>query len=160
MLWLVVNNHADASIIIDAPAGLAPGDAFRIVFVTDATTNATSSSEAYYNTFVNNDATAEAGGGSVTYNGTPLIFSAIASTPGEDALSNIGQYGAPVYLAGGGLVAASDGASAGGLWSGLLIAPIQYDLNGDTVGSYLVWTGTQYDGSGGNVLGQPSTTAR
>ena len=102
------NNRAEANIIISTPAGLHPGDTFRLVFVTDSTTTATSASIGDYNSFVNNDATAEAGGGSVTYNGTPLIFSAIGSTSATSAISNIGVFGAPVYDTDGTLIAASD----------------------------------------------------
>ena len=66
-LGLGGDNLADASgITINAPAGLNPGDTFRIVFFTAATTQATSTNIADYIAFVNSDATTEAGGGSVT----------------------------------------------------------------------------------------------
>jgi hypothetical protein len=46
-------------LILQTPAGLNPGDQFRFVFVTDGTTNATSSAISSYDAFV----TAQAGGG-------------------------------------------------------------------------------------------------
>ena len=54
--------EARADLIIATPSGLNPGNQFRIVFLTVATTEATSSDIAYYNTFVNNDAISQAGG--------------------------------------------------------------------------------------------------
>src|SRR5271157_4858986 len=98
MLWLVFGGggRAVADITITTPTGLVPGDTFRIVFATDATTTATSSSIGYYNTFVITDASAEAGGGVVTYNGVTLTWSAIASTLTENAIANVGVLtGAP-----------------------------------------------------------------
>jgi hypothetical protein len=149
-LGLGGNNRANAAgITINTPAGLVPGDTFRIAFVTDSTTTATSTNIADYNAFVIADATAEAGGGSVTYNGTALTFSAIASTPSESAFTNIGQTGAPVYLTNGTEVAASDTASAGGLWSGTSRIPqnLSTDLSGFPAVNSQVWTGTNSDGS-------------
>jgi len=64
--------RAAADLAITAPLALNPGDTFRIVFVTDATTTATSSSIGDYNTLVNTDAPNEAGGGAVKY-GTPTL---------------------------------------------------------------------------------------
>ena len=63
---------ASADIQISTPSGLMVGSTFRTVFVTDARTAAISSDINYYNSFVNNDAKAEAGGGSVTYIGSPV----------------------------------------------------------------------------------------
>ena len=69
-LGLGGNNRANAAgITINTPAGLVPGDTLRIAFVTDASTQATSTDINYYNNFVNADATAEAGGGFVAGDG-------------------------------------------------------------------------------------------
>ena len=160
-LGLGGNNRANAAgISINTPAGLNPGDTFRIAFVTDATTAATSNSIATYNTFVNADAIAEAGGGSVTYNGNPISFSAIGSTEATNAIDNIGQFGAPVYLVSGTEVALSDTALTGGLWSGHLFSPILTDLLGITPGSPLTWAGTDITGSAyaPYTLGSPRPT--
>jgi hypothetical protein len=143
-------------IALSTPTGLTPGDTFRFVFVTDGTTEATSSSIGYYNNFVSTDATNEAGGGGVTYNGVTLTWSAIVSTPSVDAITNVGVTGASLYLASGTPIATSDGMS--GLWSGSLINPIDQDLNGNVNGSSAVWTGTLPSGSGnpGLQLGSPN----
>ena len=63
MLWFGfrTDSPSRADLQISTPAGLTAGDTFRIVFVTDSTTNATSTSISYYNGFVTADATAEAG---------------------------------------------------------------------------------------------------
>jgi hypothetical protein len=80
VLWLVFGGggRAVADIDISAPAGLTPGESFRIVFVTDGTRDAASTNIADYNTFVTNDANAEAGGGSnvVKYMGVTLTWTA------------------------------------------------------------------------------------
>jgi hypothetical protein len=55
--------------------------------VTEAATPAKSSDINYYNAFVNNDAIAEAGG-SVLYDGTPVTFAVIASTPFTSAITD------------------------------------------------------------------------
>ena len=148
MLTLVVvgSSRAEGGIIITTPPGLNTGENFRIAFVTDAITQATSTAISTYNTFVNTDATAEAGGGSVTYDGIPLTFSAIASTSSVDAFTNVGQSGAPVYIASGALIAQSDTSALGGLWSGNLLLPISEDLLSAHVNTE-VWTGSTTSGS-------------
>jgi hypothetical protein len=148
---------ATADIFIATPPGLTPGDTFRIVFVTHGTTDATSTNIADYNTFVNNDATAEAGGGTVSYNGTALTFSAIASTATVNAITNIGQTGAPEYLSTGLIVATNDTMS--GLWSGGILNPITFDLLGGVSPNYLfVWTGTDLYGAADPTPGVPGPT--
>jgi hypothetical protein len=138
---------------------LTPGDTFRIAFVTDATTTATSTSIADYNDFVNADATTEAVVGSVTYNGILITFSAIGSTEAVSAISNIGQTGAPVYLVDGTAIASSDTPSSGGLWSGALFAPLSEDLSGSKFGAELVWTGTEQAGTASAAFVLGSTAA-
>lgn len=157
-LWLVLGGgRAAADIIITTPSGLSPGSTFRVAFVTDATTTATSSSVASYNNFVIGDAIAEAGGGSnvVQYDGVDLTWSAIASTPTTNAIDNVGVTGASVYLASGTLVTPSDNSS--GLWSGTLDSAISQDLLGHSTNND-VWTGTATNGIGRNE-GQLGTTS-
>jgi hypothetical protein len=145
MLWfgLFVDTPTRADIVIQTPAGLVAGDTFRIVFVTESATPATSSDINYYNAFVNNDAIAEAGG-SVLYNGTSVTFSAIASTQSTSAIANIGVTGAPVYLVNGTQVAATD--STAGLWSGNLENPIDVTLQNTLPIDGTPWTGTNTNG--------------
>lgn len=139
--------EARAGIIIDTPSGLTLGDQFRIAFVTLNTTQATSSDIAYYNSFVTNDAVSQAGGGGnqVVYGGTVLTWSAIGSTSSVSAITNIGAFGVPVYLASGTRVSSSDDAS--GLWSGSLLAPINGFLTYPSSFDTAVWTGTGLNGT-------------
>jgi hypothetical protein len=133
-----------ADINISTPAGLNPGDTFRIVFVTDGTTTPTSDNIVDYNTFVTNDATTESGGG-VHYGSTALTWSAIASTSTISAYTNTNSgTGASVWLANGPEVAATD--TSAGLWSGTLMNPLDYDLTGNQL-SVLVWTGSFANGT-------------
>ncbi len=147
---------AAADLVISTPTGLSVGDTFRIVFVTDGLNDGTSSSISTYNSFVNTDASNEAGGGQVTYNGVNLTWSAIASTASTDAINNVGVSGTPVYLASGTLVTSSD--SSSGLWSGSLNSPIDQDLKGNVFGGVDAWTGTLTSGTGdpGHQLGTSS----
>jgi PEP-CTERM motif len=141
------SGSAGANIIINTPAGLTPGDTFRIVFVTAGTRNATSGTIGDYNTFVTNDASTEAGGGGavVQYGGVTLTWDAIGSTATKDAITNIGQTGAPVYLPDGTEVSGSD--TAAGLWSGVLLHAIDHEIGGgNRLG--VVWTGTAPSGFG------------
>jgi hypothetical protein len=144
LLWIGLGYDAGAkaNIVIPTPAGLAPGDTFRIAFVTSAETAATDPDINYYNDFVNKDAITEAGGGAnvVTYDGTTLTFAAIASTASVSAINNIGVTGSPIFLSNGLEVAVIDDAE--GLWNnGNLVNPINVDLLQQTISSS-VWTGT------------------
>ncbi len=144
---------ARADLMLAAPAGLTPGQQFQIVFVTDGTTPATSTDISAYNSFVNSDADAQAGG-NVYYNGQLVTFSAIGSTATVDAADNIGANSAPVYLVDGTLIA--DNTMTGGLWEtylgggifiGQLLAGIDEDLTGNHIAPEYVWTGTNNDGT-------------
>jgi hypothetical protein len=139
---------AQADLIVGTPSGLNPGDQFRIVFLTVGTTQATSSDIGYYNTFVSNDAINQAGGvgNNVVYGGTTLTWTAIASTNAVSAISNIGSFGVPVYLASGTRITPSD--TATGLWSGSLLAPINEFLTAPFFFDTSVWTGTLPSGAG------------
>ena len=149
---------ARADLNISTPPGLSLGDQFRIVFLTQSVTNANSGDIGYYNTFVNNDASNQAGGNgsNVVYNGTVLTWTAIGSTYEISAITNIGSFGVPVYLASGTLVTPSDTQS--GLWSGSLSAPINEFLTSPYFFDTSVWTGTLQDGSaaGSFTLGSGS----
>jgi len=157
-LCLCSSIEAHADLIIGTPSGLSPGDQFRIVFVTVATTQATSGDIGYYNTFVTADAITQAGGigNNVSYGGTVLTWTAIASTNDVSAISNIGSFGVPVYLASGTRVSPSDTLS--GLWSGSLESPINEFLTDPFFYDTAVWTGTMPDGSnaGSFTLGSGS----
>jgi hypothetical protein len=144
----VTPSPARADVI--APAGLLPGDTFRIVFVTSQTTLAQNFSMTNYDAFVTNMAVNFGGLG--TYNGLPVTWQDLGSTSTVSALSREPETDtAPIYLVNGTLVAAN----AAQLWSGTLLAPINETEGGITAtGNLAVWTGTTSDGqAGGDVLG-------
>jgi len=147
-----------ADLIIATPSGLSLGNQFRIVFLTNGVTQATSSDIGYYNTFVNNNAISQAGGSgnNVVYGNTVLTWTAIASTYEVSAITNIGSFGVPVYTASGTLITPSDTAS--GLWSGSLLAPINQFLTSPVFFDTGVWTGTLQNGTaaGSFTLGSGS----
>jgi len=133
---------AATPISINTPAGLNPGDRFRIAFVTGTTTADISSTDiASYNLFVNTAA------GGATYNGSAVTFYAIGSTATVNAYDNIRSttMNDPVYLAGGALVAPSITGTSG-LWSGALVNRIATDIDGTVVNRF-VFTGSLVDGT-------------
>jgi hypothetical protein len=151
--------RTEASITITTPAGLSPGDQFRIVFVTDGVTNATSSSIGTYDGVVNTDVS-NAGG--VFYNGQAVTnWLAIASTTSVNAIDHIGSSATTqVYLVNDLLVATSTTTAPGGLWSGGLSHAISADLLGASPPATpipnAVWTGTNTVGTSLAPLGVPT----
>ncbi len=144
---------AAGGIVIQTPAGLLPGNTFRIVFVTDGTTTAGSSDISTYNQFV----TTQAGG--ATYDGATVSWTAIGSTASTNARDNItGSQSAPVFLADGTMVATSTTQAGSGLWSASLLAPIDEDLTGPK--HALTWSGSSDFGFGFNPLGASPSVAR
>ncbi len=132
-----------AGVVLKTPAGLNAGDTFRFAFVTTGVTDATSSDIGTYNAFVNSDA------GGATYEGATVTWYAIGSTASVDAITNIGTNPgvSGIYLPDGTLVTSSDTTS--GLWSGLLINPIDENLDGATADPTIsIWTGTDPSGTG------------
>ena len=148
LLWIGLGalGQAEAGGLLATPPGLKPGDQFRIVFATDGTTMATSTSITDYDNFV----TTQAQG--ATYNGQTVQWLAIVSVEFTNAIDHIGQTNTPVYLANGTQVTTSTTAS--GLWSGALEIPIFTDLNGQLVHGQ-IWTGSNADGVAipGHALG-------
>jgi len=132
------------------PAGLNPGDKFRVAFVTSARTLATSPDIAYYNTFVNDAANVNGGLSSQIHSltGGSVSWKAIASTVQADAINNIQTtIDSKIYSTQGNLISTSmflmfarDGAG--------LLSPINFDESG-AIGNFTVWTGTTFDGSAG-----------
>lgn len=51
---VLTGGQVASAAIVTEPAGLNPGDQYRLIFVTSTTTAATDTSAAYYNTFVDN----------------------------------------------------------------------------------------------------------
>ena len=123
------------------PAGLEPGDSFRLLFVTSATRTATSTDIADYNAFVRNAASANA-----DLSDFSDRFTALVSTGGVNIKDNTatGGAGVPIYWLGGDRVA-DDYADL-------------YDLHWDSV-SGRTEDGSSYTGlvwTGGNGYGDTS----
>jgi hypothetical protein len=133
-----MGSHAEASITLQTPAGVNPGDQFRFVFVTqDNEFNADSPNISVYDKFVQQQA------GGATYNGVLVNWLAIGSTPTVNAIDHIGQTNTPVYLVDGTKVTTNTGLT--GMWSGNLIAPINEDITG-SLSATGVFTGTDPNG--------------
>jgi len=161
---LPATSHAQS---ILRPAGLNPGDEYRLAFVTEGKRNASSSDIADYNSFVTDEASAS----NSLVSGLQTDWRAIASTDDDDATENtntdpipVGDTGVPIYLVDGQTRIADhydnmwDGDSAG---FGILLAPLnltQYGLAAeDPINN--VWTGTDYYGVAGG-FGGPLGTLR
>src|SRR5262245_33099735 len=82
-LWPAAPAHAGFML---APAGLAPGDQFRAVFLSSATRDAQSSNIADYDQFITNLAVAS---GLDSYFGAPVTWQAIGSTATVNAIDRL-----------------------------------------------------------------------
>jgi hypothetical protein len=136
------------------------------VFVTSGTKNATSTSIADYNQFVNNAAQASTNLNTAltTAGFTPstINWKAIASTEAVNARVNTSTQATdpsvPIYRLNGDQVAAGNV----DLWDSSISNPIQYNELGSLVGALQVWTGTLgsgvTSGNGTNALGRPNVS--
>jgi len=144
---------------IPVPAGVNPGETFRIAFVTKATRNAKSPNITDYNAFVTTDALSEFSAA----DNPGVDWFAIASTSMIVARDNtstnhtkgIPDADIPIYLIDGTLVSPGNAQ----LWDATIDQDLDMHLDGTISSVDLVWTGTATDGtaSGGNngVLGAP-----
>ena len=123
------------------PPSVAAGSTYHLVFVTSTGRDATSSSIADYNTFVNGQA---ANNPALTGTNVGVQYFAIASTANVHASANVPVTTAPVYNFAGQLVALN----AADLWDGTLQNPILYDENVAPL-VWEIWTGTEPTGLGG-----------
>jgi hypothetical protein len=143
----LVLSRGQARAGIMTPAGLNPGDQFRVIFVSSATRDATSANIADYDTFITDLANAAG----LTYNGAPVTWQALGSTATVAATSS-GRLPAstsspPLYRLDGVKVADS----TADLWDGTIDAAINVNELGTGVRG-LVWTG-----SDGEPLGADNT---
>jgi len=142
---------------ITLPTGIAPGEPYRLVFVTSTTRDATATDIATYNAFV-----------TAVANSVPELadlattWTAIGSTFSVSARDNTNtnpllEFGIPIYNVGDALVATHNA----DLWDGSLLNPIVYDENG-LIHDTLVWTGTSYVGGSAVIfaLGAASCCSR
>ena len=152
---------------ITVPTDLNPGDSYRLAFVTNTTSDATSSNIEDYNAFATTLA-----------NSIPELaalkttWKAIVSTSTVDARDNTSTnwvtipVGVPIYTLGGTRVASTNT----DLWSFSSTIPpspvhenaITYTESGDSVPNLTnVWSGTRYDGTRQSVqfLGGPGAVS-
>ena len=149
---LVLHGSATAAAVVTVPAGLGPGNQYRIVFVTSLGTDALSSNIGDYNAFVTGLANA-----SPQLAALGTTWTAIASTETVDAIDNtstpVSETGIPLYRLDGQRVADDNF----DLWNGGYplhsisitetgaAAPLSMQTNG--VERPWVWTGTSTDGT-------------
>jgi hypothetical protein len=126
---------------IMTPAGLNPGDQFRITFVSSVTHDATSSDLADYDAFVTNLANAAG----LTYNGADVTWFALGSTASVAANSRLPASASTpgLYRVDGVKVAVN----TSDLWDGSIDNPINVTETGGVMGFTFVWTGSLSDGS-------------
>lgn len=144
VVWLLfmATSHLHAGVIV-TPAGLNPGDNFRIVFVTNGTTNANNPTMAYYDNFV----TQQANG--ATYNGAAVSWKAIVTSSdpliyAKDHIQTSATL-AGIFRADGTKVAAA----MPDFWGGTLMAAINLTLENTTP------TGTNFVHTGTSQVGEP-----
>jgi hypothetical protein len=148
-LWcigiLAVISHIAPASLVTIPDGLAPGDSYRLVFVTGGLHDASSALITDYNSFVTSQANSAASLASLN-----ITWSVLGSTPSVDALTNTNTDpaldGVPIYNLNGQLVASGNA----DLWDGSLANAINVDQNGNTL------AGVVFTGTGINGLGLPS----
>jgi hypothetical protein len=123
-LALLLSGMGKVEAGIITPAGLNPGDEFRIVFVTSTKTDATSSNlTGHYDPIVSGDAAAA---GIDTYNGASVIWRTIGSTSTSNAVDRLPKDTVPIFLPDGTRVADSGLA----LWStGNPSTPLLHAIN-------------------------------
>ena len=138
------------------PAGIAPGDVYQLIFVTDRSVQPISNSASYYNEVVNQDASLSP---SMTGSNVGVEYSAIVSVPGTDARDNA-MVTSPVYRMDGTLVASG----ATDMWDGNLQAPVLLSHRGvPALGASgdgrfpAAWTGSKSDGTVSNYDGLGSS---
>jgi hypothetical protein len=140
-LVLALGSVAGARAGIITPAGLQPGQQFRIVFVTNTTTAALSSNITTYDMVVSGDATTAGLG---TYAGSPVTWEAIGSTPTVNAITRLPADTVPLFLPDGTEVAASGAA----LWNTSAV-PLLHAIDESAAGTaypQIIYSGTDPSG--------------
>ena len=137
---------------ITVPPSLASGAQYRLAFVTAGYRNATSSSIAVYDSFVQGQAYTEAAL-------TSISWQAIGSTASVTARDHTGTApadgpGVPIFLLNG--VKLVDDYED--LWNGDIDVALLIDQHGNIPASINVWTGSYSDGTAAGVLGNLNVT--
>ena len=131
------------------PAGIGPGERFRLIFLSSTKRNATSSDIETYNTFVQNQAAA----GHANIQDHASRFRVVGCTEDIDARDNTGTNtngpGVPIYWVGGNKVADSDTDFYDGSWDDE--ANDRNQLGNDAHDTSQIpnypWTGCLHDGT-------------
>ena len=144
---------ASQAAVVTVPTGLNPGDQYRLVFVTSTTRNATSTTIADYNSFVNTAA-------ALNSDLDGISWTAIASTNSVNALTNTSTAGAgtgiTIHLLNDTLFAADYTT----LWTTNAKPSLNITEQGVIGGTSLVWAGTNPDGTTNSAtLGEASARA-
>ncbi len=128
------------------PADLNPGEAYRVLFVTNGSRDATSANIADYDAFVSADASAVA-----ELVALATTWRAIASTPGLNARTHTGTggTGVPVYRPDGTRLADSYDRLWGTYSTNLLTTP-SITASGHPTTAQRCWTGCRADGTAHN----------
>jgi hypothetical protein len=143
-VFTVLPTTVNASLVV--PAGLNPGDAYHVIFVSSTSRNSTSSNIADYDAHV--QAAAEAAGIGVSAGIDWLVVGSTPTVSAIDHLTPLSTSNAPIYNQNGDLVAASFTA----LWGGTIMNAVNYTEAGNLEGATStpwVWTGTTASGNGG-----------
>ena len=147
---VIVAPTGASAAIITTPLGLSPGDQYRLGFLTSTTRDATSSSIADYNTFVQSLADLQP-----DLLALGATWTAIGSTSTVDARDNTGTndtlfVGVPIYLLDGITKIADNNAD---LWDGSIDNFFNIFEDGSPSSPpENVWTGTRADGTGVDVF--------
>jgi hypothetical protein len=130
------------------PAGLNPGDEYRLMFVTQDMIGATSTDINVYNLFVQGQA-------NLSPLTTGATWNAVGSTASVDARDNTGTNpmgaGVPIFNLAGSIVASGNA----DLWDGSLLNEVARDQF-NVARDVLVFTGTRMDGQTQLALGAPT----
>ena len=128
--------------IITLPTGLNPGDTYRLVFVTDGVSAATSSSIATYNAFVSAEAASVPQLAALSATWTAIASTATTAAR-DNTNTNPSSTGSPIYLLSGIRIALNNS----DLWDAIIAAPINFSSSGTTLpNSTPVFTGTDSAG--------------
>ncbi|MEQ1801795.1 MAG: PEP-CTERM sorting domain-containing protein [Gammaproteobacteria bacterium] len=129
-----------ANAVTTVPAGLNPGDQYRLAFVTSATRDAVSTNVADYNSFVTGVASTSPDLLALGTNWAAIVTTSSVSARDNTSTNPTVATGVPIYLLNGSKVAESNA----DLWDGLLDSPLDITELGNAIApsTWWVWTGT------------------
>ena len=141
------------------PSGVAAGGKFRLLFMTSTHRDATSSSIATYNSFVQ----ARAAAGHTAIRDYSAQFRAVGSTATTDARANTSTTGTgvPIYWLNGARIATNYSGFWSATWEHWAVSHRKTESGATDTSSDWHWTGTDADGTkSANPLGHASSVTR